>query len=216
NTDLLLINVGWVGGISIFVIATAAMLVFAAATQGFLLVRSRLWESAALLLVSLMLLRPGFFMDQVIDPYDRIEPSQLFDVVAAQPDDALIRLAIAGPSIRDGSMQSRTMAFDLGPSGAPGEARFEEAADVPVELLDNQVVVNEPMNPGSFAGRTLQNLDFYDPENPVVLTAIEVQADQPPKQLFYIPALLLFGLVYLLHTRRLRVQTAAKTQARPA
>ena len=216
NTDLLLIGVGWVGGIWIFIKATAAMLIFAAATQGFLLVRSRLWESAALLLVSLMLLRPGFFMDQVVHPYDRIEASQLFEVVAAQPDDALIRLAIAGPSIRDGSMQSRTMAFDLGPSGAPGEARFEEAADVPVELLDNQVVVNEPMNPGSFAGRTLQNLDFYDPENPVVLTAIEVQADQPPKQLFYIPALLLFGLVYLLHTRRLRVQTAAKTQARPA
>jgi TRAP-type uncharacterized transport system fused permease subunit len=35
NTDLLLIDVDWIHGIGIFVVATIAMLLFAAATQGF-------------------------------------------------------------------------------------------------------------------------------------------------------------------------------------
>ncbi|MBI3451772.1 MAG: TRAP transporter permease, partial [Rhodospirillales bacterium] len=63
NTDLLLIDVDWAGGILIFVVATAAMLLFAAATQGYFLVRSRIWETAALLLIAFALFRPGFFWD---------------------------------------------------------------------------------------------------------------------------------------------------------
>src|SRR5690554_2050791 len=39
NTDLLLIDVGWLQGVIIFVIATIAMLIFAAGTQGYFLVR---------------------------------------------------------------------------------------------------------------------------------------------------------------------------------
>jgi TRAP transporter 4TM/12TM fusion protein len=216
NTDLLLIGVGWVGGIWIFVKATVAMLIFAAATQGFWLVRSRLWESAALLLIAFMLLRPGFFMDRVVDPYRTVPFDQMFAEVEAQPDGAPVRLAISGTSIQDGSPQSRTMAFDLGPRGADGEARFEAATDIPVEFINGSVILDEPMNPRSFAGRTLQNLDFYDPDNPVVLEAVEVEADQPPRELFYIPAFLLFGLIYLLQTRRFKAQTAAKKQAKTA
>ena len=41
NTDLLLIDVGWIGGIFVFIVATAAMLIFAAATQGFFFARNR-------------------------------------------------------------------------------------------------------------------------------------------------------------------------------
>ncbi len=216
NTDLLLIGVGWIGGIWIFIKATAAMLIFAAATQNFFLVRSRLWETAALLLVTFMLLRPGFFMDQVVDPYQRVEPERLYEVVEAQPDDAPVRIAIQGPSFIDGTLQSRTMAFDLGPRGADGETRFEEAADIPVTFADGRVLLEEPMDPRSFAGRILQNIDFYDPDNPVVLESVEIEADQPPLELFYIPALLIFGLVWLLQSRRLKKQEAQKREPQTA
>ncbi|NLC21213.1 MAG: TRAP transporter permease, partial [Halomonadaceae bacterium] len=62
NTDLLLIDVGWLQGVVIFVIATIAMLIFAAGTQGYFLVRSRWYESLLLLLVAFTLFRPGFWM----------------------------------------------------------------------------------------------------------------------------------------------------------
>jgi TRAP-type uncharacterized transport system fused permease subunit len=63
NTDLLLIDVGWGQGIFVFVTATMAMLLFAAATQGWFFAKNRIWESA-LLLVAFSLFRPGFWMDE--------------------------------------------------------------------------------------------------------------------------------------------------------
>ena len=52
NTDLLLIDVGWGQGIFVFITATIAMLLFAAATQGWFLVRSKLWETVLLLVMT--------------------------------------------------------------------------------------------------------------------------------------------------------------------
>ncbi|WP_240722846.1 DUF3394 domain-containing protein, partial [Poseidonocella sp. HB161398] len=54
NTDLLLIDVSWLHAVVIFVVAMIAMLVFAAGTMGWFVSRSRLWESAALVLVALI------------------------------------------------------------------------------------------------------------------------------------------------------------------
>jgi len=210
NTDLLLIGVDWIGGIWIFIKATLAMLVFAAATQGFFLVKSRLWETAALLLVTFLLLRPGLFMDQVVPPWQEVEPAQLYEVVGDLPDDAVIRLRVEGPSFRDGSMQEQLLAFDLGPAIDDPQMRYRQATDLPAMIEEDRVVLEEPFDPRSFAGRTLENVDFYDPDNPVVLTAVETAADQPMDEWFYIPAIGLFGLVYLLQNRRLKRKEAAR------
>jgi hypothetical protein len=110
NTDLLLIDVSWAGAIWVVIQATLAMLIFAAATQGFFMARSRLWESAALLLVTFMLLRPGFFLDLVQPPYDQVEPTRLFEVMEGEPDGAQARLVIAGPDFDNpDTLVERTM-----------------------------------------------------------------------------------------------------------
>ena len=77
NTDLLLIDVDFAHGVLIFMVATVAMLIFAAATQGHFLVKSRWYESVLLLLVAFTLFRPGFWMDMVHDPYRETPPAQL-------------------------------------------------------------------------------------------------------------------------------------------
>ncbi|MGD9295075.1 MAG: TRAP transporter permease, partial [Roseobacter sp.] len=77
NTDLLLINVGWGQGIFVFITATIAMLLFAAATQGWFLTRNRIYESVALLLVAFTLFRPGFWMDMVSPPFDNVPPAAI-------------------------------------------------------------------------------------------------------------------------------------------
>src|SRR5690606_13007992 len=97
NQELLLMDVTLMGGIFIFIKSTLAMLLFAAATQGFFMTKSRIWESALLLLVTFMLLRPAFFLDFVQPPYDRVEPQQLLEVVEQQPEDGGIRIVIRGP-----------------------------------------------------------------------------------------------------------------------
>ena len=52
---MLLIDVGPLKAIFLAIVAIAAMMLFAAATQGFWLVKSKIWETVALLLIGLVL-----------------------------------------------------------------------------------------------------------------------------------------------------------------
>lgn len=60
NTDLLLINVGPIQAVFVFLVALAAMLLFAAGTMGWFMTRSKIWESVILILIAFTLFRPGF------------------------------------------------------------------------------------------------------------------------------------------------------------
>lgn len=202
NQELLLMNVTVVGAIFIFVKSVIAMLLFAAATQGFFMTKSRIWESAALLLVTAMLLRPGFFLDFVQPPYERLEAERLFEVVEQAPDDAHIRVLIRGPSFENpDEMMERRMAFNLGERVGDGAARFEQATSLPARIENGTVILDEPLDLNSLSGRTLSEMDFYADE-PVQVTALEVPAERMPKEVFYLPALLILGLVMFLQRKR--------------
>jgi TRAP transporter 4TM/12TM fusion protein len=202
NTDLLLIDTSWAEGIFVFVVALLAMLLFGAATQGWFLTRSRLWESAALLLVALVLLRPGFFLDRVQPPWDSLPPETLFETIEGLSDGAVVRFHVVGPDFDDPeTMNDRLMAFPMGPRGAPGETRFEEATGLVVLPMDGMMTVEEPFDLNSTAARALSNMDFYgDP--PVTIQEVQVSAEQLPRQVMYIPALLVLALVWMLQARR--------------
>lgn len=61
---------------------TGTMLVFAAATQGFFLVRSRWHESIALLPVSFTLFRPGYLWS-IVHPERRMRPARKWAFMVA-------------------------------------------------------------------------------------------------------------------------------------
>ena len=70
NHQLLLIGVdSWWHLIIVVTGSLIGMLMFVSVTQQIFISRSRIWESAILLLACFMLFRPGFFMDRVSDPY---------------------------------------------------------------------------------------------------------------------------------------------------
>src|SRR3546814_17634237 len=65
NTDLLLIDVtAWEAGY-VFVVATVAMLLFAAGTQGYFFARNLLWVEGAMLLVDFTNFRPGLWSGKI-------------------------------------------------------------------------------------------------------------------------------------------------------
>ncbi|MCH8885398.1 MAG: DUF3394 domain-containing protein, partial [SAR324 cluster bacterium] len=69
NTQLLLIGItSWWHLVLTVTSATLAMLVFAAATMGYFFARSRLYETAILLVVAFVLFRPGFVWDNFYPP----------------------------------------------------------------------------------------------------------------------------------------------------
>src|SRR5690606_38363356 len=124
NTDLLLIDVGLWQGVAIFIIATIAMLIFAAATQGWFIVRSRWYESLILLLVAFTLFRPGFWMDLAFDPYRSVPPIELAQAMDRVEDsDNPLRLHISGED-EIGNPRDFYVLMPI-PEGANGEERLD-------------------------------------------------------------------------------------------
>ena len=209
NTELLLINVSPAKAVFVFVVATVAMMLFAAATQGFFLVKNKLWESAALLLIALTLFRPGFWLDQVVPPYDDRSGIEAIELAAKQPADAHLRLVIRGPDFDNPEkMTQTTVMANLGAEGE-GVQRLDQAGLIVVPEGD-VAKLEEPIAGTPFFTR-FRMFDFYA-DQPVTITKVEMPAERMAKEVFYIPVLLLLGLVIWLQRRR-RVEPVPVTAA---
>lgn len=201
NTELLLIDVSPGRAILVFIVSLAAMLLFAAGTMGFFIARSRLWESAALLLVSFTLFRPGFFLDLVSPPYVDVEPQQIVQMATGAPAGAELRVRMSGMDI-DGNDRQATFLLPLAdPASGDGAARLLKGAGLAFETRANGVFVDELR-----FGQAAQKMGIdYDWQ----LLTIENPQERPPKEVFYIPALLLLALVASLQRRRKRAAAPA-------
>ena len=203
NTDLLLIDVGLWKAIFVFFVALLAMLVFAAGTMGYFMVRSRWWESIALVLVALILFRPGLIWDRVQPPYVEAEPEQVF--VLAEQAEAMtdIRLRLEGETI-DGDFVASTFLLPLGEQGPSGEDRLMDAAGLGLIEDEGKILVDQL----GFLGAAEKAGIDYDWQ----VTAVEIDAERLPKELAYIPALLLLlGVVMLQRPRYRREQAQTAT-----
>jgi hypothetical protein len=205
NTELLLIDVTWYKAVFVAIIAIIAMLLFAAATQGFWLVRSKWWETVALLLIAFTLFRPGFWLDMVEPPYDERPGVEVIELAASQPKGEPIRLVIQGPDFDNPDKLVETMLMaNLAPEG-DGAARLE-GAGLMVTPEGDIAKLEEPMAGTPFFTR-FQMFDFYA-DKPVQVLRAEMPASRMPKEVFYIPALLLLGLVVWSQRRRQVVPVA--------
>ena len=196
NTDLLLIDVGLFKAIFVFIIATIAMLLFAAATQHYFLTKNRLWETAALLLIAFTLFRPGYWLDQWLPPYADMAPARVFDLAAQAPDGGSLRANLSGEDIASGKPVVKTVELPLGGRSGAGAARLETHAGLAFRTEADKVYVDNVVF-GGYAEK--QQIDF-DWE----LTTLQVAAQRPPKEWFYLPALLLLGLICRLQLGRKR------------
>jgi hypothetical protein len=210
NTDLLLIDVDWAHGIFIFVIATVAMLLFAAATQGWFITRNKIWEGALLLLVAFTFFRPGFWMDMVSPPYLERAPSEIAQAAENTPAGEDLRIRVAGLDQYGSPIQFVAIL----PIGAePTGAERLTAAGLTLVDRDGKTIIDDVAfdSPAAAAGFD------WDQE---VLTVLR-PVDQPNKYLMYIPAILVLAGIVLLQRRRAGgeetpARTAAPTQERRA
>ena len=193
NTDLLLIDVDFWHGVVIFVIATLAMLIFAAGTQGYFLVRSRWYESILLLLIAFTLFRPGFWMDIAHDPYRDIPPTQLVQALEAVDEDSQLRLRIRGEDAV-GDMREFSLLVAI-PDGETGEQKLEKLGLMTYEE-EGKVLIDSVTFGSPAADLGLQ----FDQE----ILAVRAPTDRLPKEWMWLPALLLFGLVVWMQRRRQR------------
>ena len=197
NPKLLLIDVGWVEGSLVFVVAVIAMLTFAAALQGWFIVRSRLWESAVLVLIAFSFFRPGFWMDMIASPYEVREPAAFTQVVGEVPPGTPVQTRIAGLDKFGAPHQFATLLQV--PEGATGEDRVAAMGLTLVERDGKQIVDNVAFD--SEAKKA--GLD-WDQE----ILSFREPLPQPSKYWIFIPTFLVLAGLVALQRRRATVHAA--------
>ncbi|HSS64690.1 MAG TPA: TRAP transporter permease [Gammaproteobacteria bacterium] len=199
NTELLLIGITSIAHLFLVItVSVVAMLCFAAGTQGFWLTRTRLWESAGLLLVAFTLFRPGFWWDMIYPPIRQLQAEKIVEVAEGLPAGASLRLTASGQDI-SGNLVTKTVSLPMGPA-ATGHERLEHGGIV-IREEDGKILIDQVL----FASEAEKNGLDWDWE----ITALEIKADVPPSDLMFLPAAVLLGVLFLLQRRRRARQASA-------
>jgi hypothetical protein len=117
-----------------------------------------------------------------------------------------MRIVVSGPDFISGDPRQTTLVLPIEGAGASGADRLEALGLTFIE--DGGVMtMDEPFFGTPFASE-MGNFDFYG-DTPVTLTEVKMPADQWPKELIWIPALLLLGgVAFLQHGRAGREKEA--------
>ena len=205
NTDILLIDVGFLGGVTVVIVTTIGMLAFCSATQRYMLARNRLWETCAFLLIAFTMFRPDFWLDRLSPPFVEVPGHQIIEHLDAKPGDKegedFLRVRISGPDFDDADrIVNRSLILEL-PRDGDATDRIE-AAGLLLSVDDGIAVVEEPF-PGTPLFQQLGGFDFYA-DQPVTLDMVLVEIpDRPSRNWFYLPAIILLAGISALQRRRM-------------
>ena len=191
NPALLLIGVNNIWhGLLIFVVSLIAILAFASAAQGWLLIRLRWYEIIALLFVTVSMFRPDFIMNRVFPEYTSIE--QDLSKSIQYEEERKLRLQVT--RYTDYGERYKMFVFPIEPNT---KASVLEISGLELEKNDddNFEVVNLVfMGPAEQKG-----MDFFDE-----VTRIEISSlDRPAKEYVYLVGLLVLLLTFYSQRRRM-------------
>ncbi len=192
NTQLLMIDVpNYFSLIIVVLSAIAAMLAFAAGTQGFFVTKCKIWETASLLLVALLLFRPGFVWDKFFPPMTEQSPTQLETMVTTIEPGGSLKIMLKGEKM-NGDEYTKAIMLPVG-SEETGKERLS-AIGIETRNEEGKILI-DMVAFGSAAEKA--GIDF-DQE----ILNIQIPNKRPPKQLVFIPALALFAFIYIIQNRR--------------
>jgi TRAP transporter 4TM/12TM fusion protein len=193
NPAMLLIDTeGWGHTILVATASLIAILLFSAATMNWFVTRSRLWESAILLLVCFTLFRPDWWLNQFTTPYEEVPPTEFLAAVEQTPEDGRVNFVVEGIDLM-GEDVRKTVSLRLGEPGDPMQ-RLKDAGLTIMPTGDRLMIMNVAF--GSYAKRI--GLDMgYD------IVALVRKADQPSTAIpIGIALLVTAGIAALQFTRR--------------
>jgi len=193
NTELLMIGVqDWWHVIVVILSATAAMLIFCAATQRYMLTHNKVWETVLLLIISLMIFRPGLVWDKVYPPTVEHPPSQLTQIAGTAADNAQLQILVRGEDFDDGSIYQKVVVLPLGLKSTKSNRLQNSGLELREE--EQKYYVD---NIGFDSHAQKAGFDF-DQE----ILSIQAAADRPRKEFVYLIALGLFGIVFMRQRQR--------------
>ncbi|HJR22110.1 MAG TPA: TRAP transporter permease [Dongiaceae bacterium] len=177
NPAILLIgDEGWAHTALVAAAALVAILLFSAATMNWFVTRSRVWESAVLLLACFTLFRPDWWLNQISPPYREVPATEFLSAVERTPTDGRISFVVEGIDLM-GEDVRKTVNIPLGDPGEPLQ-RLQSAGLSITPAGDSLMITNVDF--GSYAKRV--GLDVgYDvvavvEKSPQPSTAIPIAA----------------------------------------
>jgi TRAP transporter 4TM/12TM fusion protein len=197
NPQILLIDVHGAGELARVVIASLlATLIFAAVTMGWFRIKTRWWENLLLGAAVVLLFRPDFFMDRLTPEYTAVPAAQVFEVAkAVEANDRLV-MEIKGSTL-EGKEIVKTVALQLGPQAEDGRKRLAQAGLQLVPLGDKMQI-------GAVKFGSRAQKGGLEPGWEVA--SLKVPTDRPTPHWFYLPGLMLIGLVWLTQGLRMRAR----------
>jgi TRAP transporter 4TM/12TM fusion protein len=119
NPAILLIGIdGWLSFVGVIATSLAAILLFSAASMNWFLTKSRLWESAILLVACFALFRPDWWLDQFYPKYVEVPARELLTQVEQAPSNMRLTMVVEGMNI-EGETVRKTVSIPLGDPKEP-------------------------------------------------------------------------------------------------
>ena len=140
------------------------------------------------------------------DRFEARPASEIYALAAAADDYASLRVRLSGESLEGDLVDARYL-LPLGTAGADGETRLLDGAGIEFRDEDGRFYVDNL----NFGGPAEQLKIDFDWE----VVEIDVAAQRPPQEIFYIPALLLLAGIWGIQRRR-KAKEDAMLEAVPA
>ncbi len=121
----------------------------------------------------------------IVPPWEMVEPIRIVRIAESLPADADLRLHFEGENF-DGDLVRLVAVLPLGPAGS-GLERLSHGG-IAVRLEPEGEVYVDAVTFGSVVERFGIDFDWR-------ITAIALAVEQPAKQLMFLPAVLLIGLI---------------------
>ena len=206
NTQILLIGITDTFHMVLTIVsATVASMMFAAATQGFFIAKSRIHENLILLLVTFTLFRPGFWMDMLYPPFEEVPATEFGRLVEEGPLNGNLRVWVEGMSL-EGQDISKGVLLPLGEKAGNARERLG-AIGLTTMALGDQVQVAAVR-----FGSQAEKLGLEQGYN---IVRIELPSgERPDKEWMYIPAFALIALVWAMQKPRQRRHEAERGAGR--
>ena len=116
-------------------------------------------------------------------------------------------IVVSGPDFDTGEITSTTVLIPLG--NLPEAEKRLETAGLTVISEDGQMRIEEPFVGTDLFIKIGDLFDYYS-DQPVVIDHIQQPADRIPKEVFYIPAIVvLAGILLIQRRRKNRLEAAA-------
>jgi hypothetical protein len=200
NQEILLINIVNVWHFAwVFVTSAMACVAFASITQRYMLVKTRVWEMAALAVAMMFLFRPDIPQDMAFPPYRELPSAQVMETVSSLEPGDTMRLRLE-TDFGNGRIVRQTVVLPFEGDGA--EKRLESAGAF--VAWEGDTLMIDDVGYGSRLERLGVNM-----EDPTKVLGIELPVDRPSKWIFSSPGILILTGVYIVQRRRKREEDLA-------